>query len=88
MSMPRAVQTETALQDGQVLVAGGCTEPGCDLGSPGSDTAEIFDPEERPLQAGGKMHGSRDDHVAVLLRDGPCCSRAAGERAPPVRCDD
>jgi hypothetical protein len=70
MSLPRAVQTETALQDGQVLVAGGCTNAGCELGSPGSDTAEIFDPKTGQFRAAGRMHESRDDHVAVLLRDG------------------
>lgn len=70
MSTARAVQTETALADGQVLVAGGCTVPGCDLGSPGSDTAETFDPATGRFTVTGRMHGSRDDHVAVLLRDG------------------
>ena len=70
MSIPRAVQTETALLDGTVLVAGGCTDAGCNLGSPGSDTAEIFDPATGRFTRVGKMSGSRDDHVAVLLRDG------------------
>ena len=70
MSTARAVQTETALADGTVLVAGGCTVPGCDLGSPGSDTAETFDPTTGEFTNTGRMRGSRDDHVAVLLRDG------------------
>ena len=71
MSTPRAVQTETALEDGTVLVAGGCTNAGCELGSPESDTAEVFDPATNRFTRVGRMSGgSRDDHVAVLLRDG------------------
>lgn len=70
MSTPRAVQTETALRDGTILVAGGCTNAGCELGSPDSDTAEIFDPATNRFTRVGRMDGSRDDHVAVLLRDG------------------
>jgi hypothetical protein len=70
MSLPRAAQTETALTDGTVLVAGGCTNAGCELGSPGSDTAEVFDPGTGRFARVGKMSGSRDDHIAVLLRDG------------------
>lgn len=70
MSTPRAAQTETALQDGTVLVAGGCTNAGCELGSPESDTAEIYDPATSRFTRVGLMGGSRDDHVALLLRDG------------------
>src|SRR6266540_1478622 len=70
MTTPRAAQTETALADGTVLVAGGCTNPGCELGSPESDTAEVFDPASGRFARVGRMNGSRDDHVAVLLRDG------------------
>ena len=70
MSTPRAVQTETALLDGTVLVAGGCTNSGCELGSSDSDTAEIYDPATNRFTRVGRLGGSRDDHVAVLLRDG------------------
>ena len=71
MTTPRAVHTETALADGTILVAGGCTNAGCGLGSPASDTAEIFDPATGRFTRVGRMSsGSRDDHVAVLLRDG------------------
>jgi len=70
MTTPRAVQTETALADGTVLIAGGCTDAGCELGSPESDTAEVFDPATNRFSRVGRMGGSRDDHVAVLLHDG------------------
>jgi len=70
MATPRAVQTSTRLADGRVLVAGGCTDAGCNLGSPGGATAEIFDPRTRAFKPTGRMHISRDDHQAVLLPDG------------------
>ena len=44
----------------------------------GSDTAEIFDPATNRFTRVGSMHGSRDDHVAVLLRDGRVLTRAVG----------
>ena len=71
MSLPRAAHTETALLDGTVLVAGGCTNAGCELGSPGSDTAEVYSPKTGDFARVGRLRGgSRDDHVAVLLGDG------------------
>ena len=70
MAVPRAVQTSTRLADGRVLVAGGCTDAGCNLGSAGGATAEIFDPRTRAFKPTGRMHISRDDHQAVLLSDG------------------
>jgi Kelch motif protein len=70
MAVARAVQTETTLQDGRVLVAGGCTTDGCDLGSAGGATAELFDPRSRRFVPTGSMRVSRDDHRAVLLNDG------------------
>src|SRR5438093_5743150 len=44
MGTPRAVHTSTRLADGRVLVAGGCTDSGCNLGSAGGATAGIYDP--------------------------------------------
>src|SRR2546422_2586532 len=70
MGTPRAVHTSTRLADGRVLVAGGCTDSGCNLGSAGGATAEIFDPATRRFSPTGRLHLSRDDHQAVLLPDG------------------
>jgi len=70
MSSPRAVQSSTRLEDGRVLIAGGCSDPGCELGSPAGSTAELFDPQTGSFTATGDLAGFRDDHVAVLLEDG------------------
>lgn len=70
MSLARAAHTATTLADGRVLVAGGCTTNGCDLGSPGGATAEVFDPATGMFTATGALTVSRDDHAARLLPDG------------------
>jgi hypothetical protein len=70
MMVPRAVATATRLADGRVLVAGGCTTNGCDLGSPGGATAELFDPSTESFTATGGLTISRDDHAALRLPDG------------------
>ena len=70
MSVPRAVHTATTLRDGRVLIAGGCTTDGCDLGSAGGATAEIFDPATGRFSPTGRLSVSRDDHIAVPLADG------------------
>jgi hypothetical protein len=70
MDVPRAVQTATRLEDGTILVAGGCDDPGCDLGTPGGMTAEIFDPDTGIFTATGPLPFSVDDHTATLLQDG------------------
>lgn len=69
MRVPRAVQTATALDDGRVLVAGGCTDAGCDVGGGGGRTAELFDPLVRRFTPTGSLLTSRDDHTATLLAD-------------------
>lgn len=70
MSIARAVATATSLADGRVLVAGGCSNAGCDLGSPGGATAEVLDPLTETFSPTGDLTGWRDDHVAVRLPDG------------------
>jgi hypothetical protein len=70
MTVPRAVATATRLPDGRILVAGGCTTDGCDLGSPGGATAELYDPAAGIFARTGDLTESRDDHAAVLLPDG------------------
>ncbi len=70
MTVPRAVHTATRLVDGRILVAGGCTTNGCDLGSPDGATAELFDPERGTFSRTGALTVSRDDHAAARLPDG------------------
>ncbi|MDH4333833.1 MAG: hypothetical protein OEW24_00970 [Chloroflexota bacterium] len=70
MTTARAVHTATRLNDGRVLVAGGCTDPGCETGSAAGATAELYDPTSETFMPTGPMTVSRDDHAAVLLRDG------------------
>ena len=70
MTTPRAAHSSTRLANGRVLIAGGCTDDGCNLGSPAGATAEIFDPATGKFRSTGSMLLSRDDHRAVLLPDG------------------
>jgi hypothetical protein len=70
MSTVRAVHSATRLADGRVLVAGGCTNAGCDVGSAAGATAELFDPTTGAFVPTGDLATSRDDHAAILLEDG------------------
>ena len=67
LRVPRAVHTATALPDGRVLVAGGCTDPGCESATA---TTELFDPATRRFAPGPRLSRPRVGHVAVSLRDG------------------
>ncbi len=66
MATARHSHSATLLQNGQVLVAGGC----CD--STGNDIAgaELYNPANGTWAATGSMAGPREDHIAVLLNDG------------------
>ena len=70
MTTPRAAHSSTRLANGRVLIAGGCTDAGCNLGSAAGASAEIFDPATRRFARTGSLLLSRDDHRAVLLQDG------------------
>jgi hypothetical protein len=70
MTVPRAVATATRLGDGRILIAGGCTDNGCDLGSAGGETAELFDPATGTFARTGDLTLFRDDHAAIALPDG------------------
>ena len=69
MANPRAAHTATLLGDGRVLVAGGCTEQGCEVGE-GSATAELYDPASRRFRPAGRMATARAGHTATPLPDG------------------
>jgi hypothetical protein len=69
MSVARARQTATLLQDGEVLVAGGATTYHGETGSV-TATAEIFDPRADSWRAAPPMSEPRYVDAASLLRDG------------------
>ncbi len=67
MTVPRAGQTITMLQDGRVLLTGGVQNAGyrSQLAS-----AEIYDPATGTFSATGSMSTPREGHTATMLRDG------------------
>jgi len=64
MSIPRASHTATLLQDGRVLVAGGCSTGGA------TASAELFEPATGRWRRIGDMTTARCSHIAVPLDDG------------------
>lgn len=69
MAAPRAAHSATALTDGRVLIVGGCTLDGCELGEH-SATAELYDPATGGFTDTGSMNSPRIGHTATLLPDG------------------
>jgi Galactose oxidase, central domain/Kelch motif len=68
LTQPRAVHRATLLNDGRVLVVGGCTEPGCG-GFDAGRSSELFDPATHGFEPGLTMHIARASGTATLLRD-------------------
>jgi len=69
MTIPRASHTATRLPDGRVLIAGGCSEQGCE-GMDRAARADLYDPADRRFRAGPAMTVARAGHTATALRDG------------------
>lgn len=69
MGAPRAVHTATVLEDGRVLIVGGCTMGSCEVG-PASSTTEIFDPATERFRTGPALGTARVGHTATRLPDG------------------
>ena len=67
MLLARAVHTATALADGRVLIAGGCTTFGCESATP---RTEFYLPGRARFVAGASLPRPRVGHEAVRLRDG------------------
>ena len=67
MRLPRAVHTSTVLADGRVLIAGGCTDHGCESATA---TTELYDAAKRRFASGPRLRSPRVGHAAVRLRDG------------------
>jgi hypothetical protein len=69
MTMPRAAHTATALADGRVLIAGGCTANGCE-GTPDGGRTEFYEPSTHRFAPGPPMIHGRVGHTATPLADG------------------
>jgi hypothetical protein len=84
LTQPRAVHRATLLQDGRVLVTGGCTEPGCG-GFDAGRRAEIYD-GHHGLVADAEMATPRASDTATLLADGRVLLVGGypGEGRPPT----
>ncbi|AUX48516.1 uncharacterized protein SOCE26_100540 [Sorangium cellulosum] len=68
MHVARAKHTETLLNDGRVLVAGGTEYDRQDGGD--TATAEVFEPGSDSWRAVGDMAGARSYHTATRMKDG------------------
>jgi len=67
MSSPRYYHSATLLQNGKVLVAGGCDASGCETVTA---TAELYDPTTGTFTPTGSLAVPRDYHTATLLPNG------------------
>jgi len=68
MPTPRAAHSATALNDGRILIAGGCRADGCEEGL--AKDALLFDPSSRAFETTGPLLIARAGHRAVPLKDG------------------
>jgi hypothetical protein len=84
MTQPRAVHRATLLQDGRVLVTGGCTERGCE-GFDAGRRAEVYDAADG-FMADAEMGTPRASGPATLLADGRVLLVGGypGEGRPPT----
>lgn len=64
-NMHAVFPTATALPDGRVLVAGGCSRDAF-----ATNKTDIFDPDTDTFSEGPDMTENRDRHVAMLMPDG------------------
>ncbi len=90
MTRARIGHSATLLQDGRVLIVGGCDFTGC---REPSASAEIYDPDSETFTKTGLMTFPRVNHSAVLLLDGrvlivggcrAACSTSSAELYDPA----
>jgi N-acetylneuraminic acid mutarotase len=67
MATNRYYFTATTLEDGKILVAGGCSKQYCQKVT---SVAELFDPSTGTWTITGRMRVARDYHTATRLADG------------------
>ncbi len=69
LSSPRAAHASITLDDGRILLLGGCVRDGCESG-PASAVVDIFDPKGGTFANGGRLLSSKVVSQAVKLSDG------------------
>ena len=69
MPVPRAAHSAVALEDGRVLLIGGCVADSCE-GGPASGTVDIFDPRTGTIERSGTLAMRRVSTTAVRLASG------------------
>jgi N-acetylneuraminic acid mutarotase len=67
LSVARFAHTATLLQNGKVLVTGGCTASNC---SPDTAVSELYDPTSNSWSTTGNLNTARAGHTAVRLKTG------------------
>jgi hypothetical protein len=81
MSTLRYFFAATPLQDGSVLVEGGCNQGNC---TTVTATAELYNPRTHQWTLTGSMQTARDYHTATLLSSGDVLVRAVILSKAPV----
>lgn len=69
LSSPRAAHSSIVLEDGRVLLMGGCVSDGCEVGAD-SSTVDVFDPSFKGINRAGTLLGPRLSVKAAKLPDG------------------
>lgn len=69
LSSPRAAHASIVLDDGRVVLLGGCVRDGCEVG-PTSAVVNIFDPEDKTISPAGRLLAPKVVSEAAKLPDG------------------
>ena len=86
MDEARELHTATLLQDGKVLITGGCKNQETNeiICNKFLASAEIYDPSTDKFSVTGSMKSPRMNHTATLLRDGRVLVAGGSEGAAPL----
>lgn len=69
LTSPRAAHASVPLDDGRILLLGGCVRDGCEAG-PASAMVDVFDPRDGVFTNSGRLLGPKVVSQAVKLFDG------------------